>query len=301
MIFDEARAGEQKASDQPPPPRSPLQRRQGLFTQPEPPKAATWHLNDIAARVPEDIARKMPHGCSLYLPDTQLKILLAVPELIALGEMGLVLGPAGVGKSVLLGAVRAACPHRVAHVDLRSQKTSIGMAQAVFKALTGVETTIPIQRGPDPIWRAVEVELNRTTTLLVVDEIHRVVNEALLELDRLALRTAGRFGVLAAGLKAAEPRLRKNGEVWRRFAFRENLFIIPRNRLHETLSNWHPLLEHADPSLLKRIDAVMCKGSWGEWKNFVVAHQGCWGRDAALTEKTARMALARYSLQLPKV
>ena len=114
------------------------------------------------------------------------------------------------------------------------------------------------------------------------------------------LRTAGRFGVLAAGLKAAEPRLRKNGEVWRLFASRENLFIIPRNSLHETLSKWHPLLEPADPNLLKRIDAVMCKGSWGEWKNFVVAHQGLWGRDAVLTDKTAKMAPARYSLQLPE-
>lgn len=283
-----------------------LLRVQGVFHQPEPPKAATWHLNQMAERMPYDIAREMPHGSALVLPDKQLKILLAVPELIALGRMGLLLGPSGSGKSVLLGCARAACPHRVAHVDLKSKKTEIGLARAVYKAITGVECTIAMNRGPDPVWRAIEVELAHTPTLLVVDEVHLVPINAVMALHDLAKRTVGRFGVLVAGTDKAKKRLKNDETCWRRFYFREELRKIPDSQLVKRLDDWHPLFRgaaqpenKATAALVRRINKTMCNGSWGQWANFVEAHQGQVGRETALTEATARRALSRYNLALP--
>ncbi len=271
-----------------------IKRIQGLVEQPEPGDLSTWKLNEIGERLPQDITKEMPHGSSLCLSNRLLAIMGAVPELIALGRVGLVHGPSGAGKSVLLGCIRAACPIRVVHLNLKGRKTDLMLAKEIYAAVTGRQFKSGGQmRGPDPIWRAIVVELTREPALLVVDEVQYVSKDALFALHDLATQCPTRFGVVVAGTTDGLQRFRNDPPLWRRFKWRMPLHKLAGSNMIIQLENWHPLLKQANNrTLLRRIDAAHCKGNWGEWGTFIENHQDLHGRDHALTEDSAKSTLS---------
>jgi hypothetical protein len=268
----------------------PFSRTQGCFNQPPPATFAGWNLHLAAANLPEHLRRKMPDGSSLNLTDEVLLALDVAPTLIADGGFGLVHGPAGAGKSMVLGVIQAVCPHRVVHVLLEGPLNSKAFDDRIYRALTGT-----VMEGTESsIEDAIAVELSNAPTLLVVDEAQNVSPSTLLALRRFSDMSHAPFGVQLACLGSTK-NLRRNTALWDRVLEPIELHPLSGAQLLSKLAGFHPLLADADPQLLFDIDDAHCRGSWRAWAQFINSHRRKIGPGMPLTKASAELTLRHNS------
>jgi hypothetical protein len=228
----------------------------------------------------------MPHQSRLLLTDEVRRALALTPQLLTHGRFGLIDGPSGAGKSTLLGIIRAACPHRVVHVQLEKGRRGKALDEAIYADLTGTVLT-----GTErDIERAISVELSRTPTLVIIDEAQYLPPSVLLAMRTLMRDTGHPFGLLFAGIDV-ERNLRSDAPLWTRFSWQVSLRRLEGHHLHNTLRDYHPLLAAAEPALLSHIDAVLCGGNWRNWGLFIEQHQLVAGRDTPMTHTSADTTL----------
>jgi energy-coupling factor transporter ATP-binding protein EcfA2 len=254
-----------------------------------------WTLQGLGDRVPADLRAWMPAGSDLVVTPAIQRAVLLTPPLVAQGRIGLVDGPTGVGKSQLLGAVQAACPHRVVRIQLERRDHGKRLDSLIYTELTG-----QIAAGTESdIERANTVEICRTPTLLIVDEAQLVPASTLLSLRRM-LRDAGRpFGLLFAGVGMVE-HAKRDVSLGSRPSFVITLRPLTGDQLVPALAAFHPLLAAAEPGVLGAADHVRCRGQWRAWMLLLEAHQNLHGADAAITRDTMASTLQiNYELSLP--
>jgi hypothetical protein len=254
-----------------------------------------WSQAAAATRVPADLAAWMPPGTSLVITRDIQRALLLVPPIIEQGRIGLIDGPAGSGKSQLLGAVEAACPHRVVRITAEGGDRSRALDAMIHEKLTGHVAT-GTERS---IERANSVELGRAPTLLIVDEAQLVSTSALLSFRRIMRDAARPFGLLFAGIGMAR-HAKRDPSLLSRGSFTITLERMSGQQLLATLAAAHPLLAAAPHDVLLDADRVLCRGQWRTWMLLLEQHQNLHGTGTAVTRDSLALVLdAAHGLVLP--
>ena len=232
-------------------------------------------------------------GARVIQTETLLLTERALRDLLDVGAMGVLHGPAGAGKT--FAAALAAREHRVdcCWVQFPSRPTMLHVAKRLLTELTG---TAPGRANRFDLSDELIDVLSSRDRLVVVDEAQWLNRECIEYLRHLHDEPSTRFALLLVGgdgcweVLSREPMLRSR--IYRRVRFgamsaQTVLAVIP---------GYHAIYRDVAPELLLAIDERYAHGSFREWASFTRGAQALC-REQQLDGLTSQIANAVLELQ----
>lgn len=188
----------------------------------------------------------------------------AVADITAIGAMGIIHGPAGLGKTfaVRTGTQDVAVP--VSWFDFPGRTSTKQLVRSLVSEITGVA-----HDGPrDILERALIDELERRPRLLIIDEAQRLYDEAIEYLRHLYDNPRTQIALLLVGGNDCWKRVSKypmvTSRLYRRIAFNP----LTNDEVLEHIPHFHPLYKTAPAQTLLRINDDFAHGTWRNWTAF---------------------------------
>ena len=218
----------------------------------------------------------------------------AVVDVLACDAMGVIHGPAGLGKTFAVERALAGRGAVGCWSTFPSRPTMRLVAASLFEQLTGS----PAGRGSRfVLMDQVIEELSTRRRVVVVDEAQRLNTECIEFLRHLHDHPHTRFALLLVGGDTAwnvlprEPMLRSR--VYRRVRFE----ALSPEQVCALIGEFHPIYAGVDRGLLLFIDEHFAHGNLRDWAAFTqTAAKLCAGHDQpVIDERAARNAFALHS------
>jgi hypothetical protein len=197
-------------------------------------------------------------------------------ELIEHQAMGVVHGPAGLGKSF---AVEAALENLRNHYRKTAQRLTIvghvfphrctvlrvaeGLAQALLrtKPTTSTKDRFVLQE-------MVREQLIVSPHLLVIDEAQRLTTHTMEVLRFFYDDPDTKLTVLFVGGDGCWETISREPMLVSRIYRRRQFRPLPLREVPALMHQYHQLYAHADPALLADVDATFAHGNWRSWVSF---------------------------------
>ena len=225
-----------------------------------------WDVTAAARHLPPQVLRELPAGSALVDTPELYRLVGYARTAVEKNHMVLVSGPAGSGKTTLVGALEGIAGVTVANVTIahgsRSKDVWHDIARGVPRA--------PQPGTPSELQDVVANALAGSPTLLIVDEAQNVGLNALLALRWLNNRITTNVGMVLAGVDL-QKRFEREPQLSTRVKRRILLEPLPWPQMQPLLVRFHPVLAATDPVLLQRVDEVFARGLWRHWQAFVDA------------------------------
>lgn len=225
-----------------------------------------WDVTAAAQHLPPQVARELPAGAALVPTDDLRRLAFFGRAAVEKNHMVLVSGPAGAGKTTLVGALEGIAGVTVANVLIPHGSRSKDVWQEIARGVTGA----PQPGTQSELQSIVADALAATPTLLIVDEAQNVGLNALLALRYLNNRVTTGAGMVLAGVdlqKRFEREPQLSTRVKRRILLEPRTWPV----MLPLLQQWHPVLAATDPELLQRVDEVFARGLWRNWQHILDA------------------------------
>lgn len=228
------------------------------------------------------------------LPTAGLQLVeQAVADVVATSAMGVVHGPAGLGKTFAVEQALAGARAVGCWSAFPSRPTMRLVAATLFEQLTGS----PAGRGSRfVLMDQVIEELSARRRVVVVDEAQRLNTECIEFLRHLHDHPRTRFALLLVGGDTAwnvlsrEPMLRSR--VYRRVRFE----ALSPEQVCTLIGSFHPIYEGVDRELLLFIDDHFAHGNLRDWASFTQTAVGlcCEHGQDRIDERAARNAFTLH-------
>lgn len=200
------------------------------------------------------------------LPTAGLQLVdQAVGHVIDVAAMGVVHGPAGMGKTYAVESALAARERAGLWSSFPSRPTMRLVAATLFEQLTG---SPPGRASRFVLMDAVIEDLSARPRVVVVDEAQRLNTECIEFLRHLHDHPRTRFALLLVGgdgawqVLSAQPMLRSR--VYRRV----RLEPLTSDQVLELIPRFHPIYEGVDRELVLQIDDHLAHGNLRDWASF---------------------------------
>jgi|tagenome__1003787_1003787.scaffolds.fasta_scaffold20806163_2 ABC-type polar amino acid transport system ATPase subunit len=254
-----------------------------------------WDVAAAAQHLPAQVARELPTGAALVPTDELHRLVFYARSAVEKNHMVLISGPAGSGKSTLVGALEGIAGVTVANVLIPHGSRSKDVWQEIARGVTGA----PQPGTQSELQDTVRTALSQTPTLLIVDEAQNVGLNALLALRWLNNRLPTNVGMILAGVNLQD-RFEREPQLSTRVKRRILLEPLPWPQMLPLLQQFHPVLAATDPELLERVDVVHARGLWRHWQGFLDAVDD-FGITGALTEEHASAAVEMVTGRRPNL
>lgn len=225
-----------------------------------------WDVTAAAQHLPPQVLRDLPTGAALVPTDELHRLVFYARTTVEKNFIVLVSGPAGSGKTTLVGAVEGIAGVTVANVSIAHGSRSKDVWQELARGVTGA----PQPGTQSELQDTVRCVLALTPTLLIVDEAQNVGLNALLALRWLNNKVPTNVGMILAGVdlqKRFEREPQLSTRVKRRILLEPRTWPV----MLPLLQQFHPVLAATDPELLQRVDEVHARGLWRHWQGFLDA------------------------------
>jgi hypothetical protein len=225
-----------------------------------------WNPTAAPRLLPEYARTGLPAGASLVITD-ELRLLIAFASRAATGgDVVVVSGESGLGKTTMAGAVEAVATVRVARAEMQPRVRDKQVWRELALAVLG---HVPAGTA-DQLRLAIKARLMSQPTLLFVDDAHNVGLNCLLQLRWLHAATNRGFGLVLVGVNLDEYLNREKQlrtRVTRRILVPQPDFTV----LRPQLAQFHPILAGIGPRLLSWVNDVYCRNNWYEWSTYTQA------------------------------
>ncbi|ALE86555.1 MULTISPECIES: ATP-binding protein [unclassified Pseudonocardia] len=200
------------------------------------------------------------------LPTAGLQLVdQAVGHVVDAAAMGVVHGPAGMGKTYAVESALAARSRTGLWSSFPSRPTMRLVAATLYEQLTGSSAG---RASRFVLMDAVIEELATRPRVVVVDEAQRLNTECIEFLRHLHDHPATRFPLLLVGgdgawqVLSAQPMLRSR--IYRRV----RLEPLTTKQVTALIPRFHPIYEGVDPELLLQVDDHLAHGNLRDWASF---------------------------------
>lgn len=225
-----------------------------------------WNPDQAALRLPSRARDLIPDDAKLVITDEIRKLTYYAESAVDRGQIVLVSGPAGCGKSTMLAAVQGISGVRVVDAEIPPRTRDKAIYQQLLRAMTGAHEEGTVAQLQDRIRTYLQAE----PTLVIVDEAQNVGLPFLMAMRWLNGATNFRFGLVLAGV-GLQRHIQREPQLASPVARR---VLVKKQNFHEALPRlraFHPLLKEADEDTLRYVDRMYANGYWRAWSLFVGA------------------------------
>ncbi|MGY2004252.1 AAA family ATPase [Blastococcus sp. SYSU DS1024] len=244
-----------------------------------------WDVDAAADHLPDHIRRELPAGASLVLTDELRRTVAFARTAVEKNHMVVISGPAGAGKTTLVGALEGIAGVTVVNVSIAQGSRNKQAWEEIARGVTGAP-----QKGTQAKLQDVVAQtLASTPTLLIVDEAQNIGLDSLMALRWLNNKATDHVGMVLAGVNLNQ-RLDRDPQLSTRI--KRRVLLEPRTwpQMWPLLQRFHPVLAASDDGLLRRVDEVFARGLWRYWQSFVDALDDL-GVTGPLTVELAELAI----------
>lgn len=224
----------------------------------------SWNPEAAGLKLPQHARVNMPDDANLVVTDQIKKLTYYAATAVDRGDIVLVSGAAGCGKSTMLAAVQGVSGVRVVNAEIPPRTRDKAIYQQLHQALWRAPEEGTVASLQDRI----RAQLALEPTLVIVDEAQNVGLPFLMAMRWLNGATNFRFGLILAGV-GLQKHIQREPQLSSRVAKRVLVEKVDFAAMLPQLRKFHPMLAEADEDVLRYVDQLYANGYWRAWSLFL--------------------------------